>query len=73
MACQAPLAVCVEFDGGNPTPIEQVEHIAGPVLGFYGGEDNRINQTLDQLIKAMSTYKKYFEMRIDPGAAPCLL
>lgn len=38
-----------------------------------GGEDNRINQTLDQLIKAMSTYKKYFEMRIDPGAAPCLL
>ena len=28
---------CVEFDGGNPTPIEQVEHIAGPVLGFYGG------------------------------------
>src|SRR5450759_2355407 len=37
MACQAPLAACVEFDGGNPTPIEQVEHIAGPVLGCYGG------------------------------------
>jgi hypothetical protein len=57
----------------TPRPSNRSNISLAQYWGFMGGEDNRINQTLDQLIKAMSTYKKYFEMRIDPGAAPCLL
>ena len=53
----------------NPNPIELVENIAGPVLGNYGAEDMRINAHLDELVKAMVTYKKDFEMRIYPNAA----
>lgn len=69
LACHAPLAACVVFYGENPTPIELVENIACPVLGNYGAEDMRINAHLDELVKAMTTYKKDFEMRIYPHAA----
>jgi carboxymethylenebutenolidase len=68
LACVTPLAACAVFYGENPEPIERVERIAGPVLGVYGAEDLRINQYLDQLVKAMVDYKKDFEMRIYPGA-----
>ncbi len=69
LACQTPLAACVVFYGNNPSPIDLVANIAGPVLGIYGAEDSRINQDLDQLVKAMAVHKKDFEMRIYPGAA----
>jgi len=68
LACHAPTAACVVFYGENPTPIELVNNLKCPVLGLYGGEDTRINSGLDQLVKAMATYKKDFEMRIYPGA-----
>ena len=69
LACHAKLAACVIFYGENPNPIELVENIAGPILGNYGAEDMRINAHLDELVKAMVTYKKDFEMRIYPNAA----
>jgi len=69
LACHAKLAACVIFYGENPSPIELVENIACPVLGNYGAEDMRINEHLDELVKAMVTYKKDFEMRIYPNAA----
>ena len=68
LACHATTAACVVFYGESPTPIELVNNIKCPVLGLYGGEDTRINSGLDQLVKAMTTYKKDFEMRIYPGA-----
>jgi carboxymethylenebutenolidase len=68
LACRADVAGCVVFYGENPSPISLVENIKGPVLGLYGGDDERINATLDQLVKAMTQYKKDFEMRIYPGA-----
>jgi carboxymethylenebutenolidase len=68
LACKGKTAACVIFYGENPEPIEQVENIAGPVLGLYGGDDERINSNLDKLVKAMTTYKKDFEMKIYPGA-----
>jgi carboxymethylenebutenolidase len=68
LACHAETAACVVFYGENPTPIDLVRNIKCPVLGIYGGEDVRINSTLDQLVKAMIEYKKDFEMRIYPGA-----
>ena len=68
LACHAQLAGSVIFYGENPSPIELVENITGPVLGNYGAEDMRINPHLDELVKAMVTYKKDFEMRIYPNA-----
>jgi carboxymethylenebutenolidase len=69
LACHAKLAASVIFYGENPNPIELVENISCPVLGIYGAEDMRINMHLDELVKAMVTYKKDFEMRIYPNAA----
>ncbi len=69
LACHARLAASVIFYGENPNPIELVANIACPVLGNYGAEDMRINAHLDELVKAMVTYKKDFEMRIYPNAA----
>jgi carboxymethylenebutenolidase len=68
LACRGKTAACVIFYGENPDPIEQVKNIAGPVLGLYGGEDERIDSNLDHLVKAMVTHKKDFGMRIFPGA-----
>ena len=69
LACHTRLAASVVFYGENPNPIDLVEHISCPVLGNYGAEDLRINMHLDELVKAMVTYKKDFEMRIYPNAA----
>src|SRR3989442_790441 len=68
LACDVGVEACVVFYGENPSPIERVRDIAGPVLGLYGAEDTRINADLDKLVKAMAEYKKDFEMRIYPGA-----
>ena len=68
LACQTPLAACVVFYGNNPDPIDLVQNIAGPILGIYGAEDQRINSSLGELVKSMAQYKKDFEMRIYPGA-----
>lgn len=69
LACHAQLAACVVFYGANPNPIDLVQSIPCPVVGFYGAEDMRINRDLDKLVKAMVDYKKDFEMKIYPGAA----
>jgi len=68
LACHTETAACVVFYGENPSPIDLIKNINGPVLGIYGGDDVRINSNLDQLVKAMVEYKKDFEMRIYPGA-----
>jgi carboxymethylenebutenolidase len=67
-ACHTKTAACTTFYGENPSPIELVEKIQCPVLGIYGGEDMRINPTLDQLVAAMVRYKKDFQMKLYPGA-----
>ncbi len=69
LACHASLAACVLFYGQNPQPVELVKNISCPVMGLYGVDDMRINQSLDKLVKAMVDYKKNFEMKIYPGAA----
>ena len=69
LACHtSSLAGCAIFYGENPRPVELVERIPCPVFGNYGAEDMRINGHLDELVKAMVSYKKDFEMRIYPSA-----
>lgn len=67
LACHTKTAACVVFYGENPSPIELVRNIQCPLLGIYGGEDMRINASLDKLVAAMVNFKKDFEMRIYPG------
>lgn len=63
-----PFSASVPFYGANPHPIESVEKISGPVLAFYGGEDDRINEGIPEIAGAMVKYKKEFEMKIYQGA-----
>ncbi|MDG7037246.1 MAG: dienelactone hydrolase family protein [Nitrososphaerota archaeon] len=69
LACRADLAACTVFYGENPDPIDLVKNINCPVLGLYGGEDDRINGSLDRLVAAMVKYRKTdLEIKIYPGA-----
>ncbi|MEM0119913.1 MAG: dienelactone hydrolase family protein [Thermoprotei archaeon] len=68
LGCTGQTDACVIFYGENPSPIENVAKIRGPVLGIYGGLDRRINAGLSELVGAMVKYEKDFEMRIYPGA-----
>lgn len=69
ISCRAKTAACVIFYGENPSPIELVEKIEGPVLGLYGAEDTRINMELDKFVHELTKNKKDFEIRVYDGAA----
>jgi len=69
VACEGGIRACVIFYGENPSPIDRVRGIEGAVLGLYGADDVKINEHLDELVRAMVQFKKDFEMRIYPGAA----
>ncbi|MDG6935059.1 MAG: dienelactone hydrolase family protein [Nitrososphaerota archaeon] len=68
VACETRTAATVVFYGENPSPLEKVQSIQSPVLGIYGGEDMRINSTLDKLVSSMVNFKKDFQMKLFPGA-----
>ncbi len=68
LACIGKTDASIIFYGENP-PLEEVKHIKGALMGLYGGEDLRINMTLDALVKAMVENKKNFTMKLYPGAA----
>lgn len=63
-----PFSASVPFYGSNPRPIEAVEKINGPVLAFYAGEDDRINEGIPAVTEAMIKYKKEFGMKVYKGA-----
>jgi carboxymethylenebutenolidase len=63
-----PFSASVPYYGANPRPIESVEKISGPVLAFYAGEDDRINEGIPEIVGAMVRYKKEFEMKVYKGA-----
>jgi len=68
LGCEGGIRACVIFYGENPTPIDRVRGIDGAVLGLYGADDIKINEHLEELVRAMVQFKKDFEMRIYPGA-----
>ncbi|HEY8039548.1 MAG TPA: dienelactone hydrolase family protein [Polyangiaceae bacterium] len=68
LACHDPeLAVACIYYGSSP-PAELVPRIACPVVGFYGGEDARINPGIAPFAEAMSRAGKRFESHVYPGA-----
>ena len=56
------------FYGGGPQDAEGVAGIEAPVYGFYGGNDARVNATIDRTAEVMKAAGKTFEPVIYEGA-----
>lgn len=63
------LRVVVVYYGPNPSNIDDVANITGPVLGIYGELDTRISMNVPALVDAMKKHNKSFAYEIYPGAA----
>ena len=62
------LAASVIYYGDSPRNLEDVQNITAPVLGHYGGADERITSGVPKLDEAMKKYGKSFEYEIYAGA-----
>jgi carboxymethylenebutenolidase len=62
-----PFGATVPFYGANPTPLDSVANIAGPVFGIYAGEDERVNSGIPALMENMVKHKKAFEVKLYKG------
>jgi carboxymethylenebutenolidase len=62
------LAASVIYYGANPRNLEDVKNITAPVLGQYGGADDRITSGVPKLEETMKKYGKSFEYKIYAGA-----
>lgn len=62
------LAAAVIYYGDNPANLDDVKNITVPVLGHYGGADDRITSGVPKLEEAMKKYGKSFEYKIYAGA-----
>jgi len=62
------LSAAFPFYGSGPTTEEGVAGIEAPVFGFYGGDDARVNATIDATKAVMDKQGKRFEPVIYPGA-----
>jgi carboxymethylenebutenolidase len=56
------------FYGTGPTTDEGVTGIDAPVYGFYGGDDERVNATIEPTRALMQKHGKTFDPVIYPGA-----
>jgi carboxymethylenebutenolidase len=56
------------FYGASPTEEEALKRIKIPVYGFYGGNDNRVNATIEKTAEVMKNSGKKFEYEIYEGA-----
>jgi carboxymethylenebutenolidase len=62
------LAAAVIYYGESPRNLEDVKNITAPVLGQYGGADERITSTVPKLAETMKKYGKSFEYKVYAGA-----
>ncbi|NMM50399.1 dienelactone hydrolase family protein [Marinigracilibium pacificum] len=56
------------FYGSGPQDPADYQNISAPVYGFYGGDDNRVNATIDMSKEVMHEYDKTYKPEIYPGA-----
>lgn len=56
------------FYGTGPQEATEYSTIEAPVYGFYGGNDNRVNSTIEGSKEAMDNHKKTYEFEIYEGA-----
>lgn len=62
-----PFSATVPFYGANPTPLESIANIVGPVFSIYAGEDERVNSGIPALVESMVKHKKAFEVKVYKG------
>ncbi|MGZ5458300.1 MAG: dienelactone hydrolase family protein [Thermoanaerobaculia bacterium] len=62
------VAIALPFYGTGPSTDEGVTGIEAPVYGFYGGDDARVNATIEPTKALMDKHRKTFEPVIYPGA-----
>ncbi|MCB0639803.1 MAG: dienelactone hydrolase family protein [Lewinella sp.] len=62
------LSAALVFYGTAPEEAAAFNQINAPVYGFYGGDDNRVNATIEQTDTYMGQAGKEYEYVIYPGA-----
>jgi carboxymethylenebutenolidase len=62
------VAVAFPFYGTGPSADEGVTGIEAPVYGFYGGDDARVNATIEATAALMKKHGRTFEPVLYPGA-----
>ncbi|HEY3176636.1 MAG TPA: dienelactone hydrolase family protein [Candidatus Polarisedimenticolia bacterium] len=67
-AAQPDLRAAVVYYGTSPSAPEAFASIEAPVLGLYGGDDARVNATIDAADAQMKKLGKTYEHEIYPGA-----
>jgi carboxymethylenebutenolidase len=68
LACAEPALAGAAIFYGEPAPDDLVSRIACPVIGFYGGEDPRITDTVPAFAATMKAAGKDYEPHVYPGA-----
>ena len=68
LACEEPEIAGTAIFYGSAPPLEKVPQIAGPVIGFYAGNDQRINQGIPAFEAAMKEHRRSFEHVVYEGA-----
>ena len=64
---QKNLSAAVVYYGTAPSK-EALDYVQAPVLGLYGGEDNRVNATIEATATEMQRLGRQFEFEIFEGA-----
>ena len=67
LSTEIPFQVSVIFYGANPSPIENIAQLNGPVLIFYAGEDGMVNAGIAPLVAAALENKKTIALKIYAG------
>jgi carboxymethylenebutenolidase len=67
LACAEPALGAAVVFYGSPPPAELVEQVGCPVLGHYGGDDDRITNDVPAFADAMAAAGAEFDHHIYPG------
>jgi carboxymethylenebutenolidase len=67
VAAPATLGAVVVYYGGSPAP-ERLTTVRAPILGLYGEDDARVNQTVPPAQEALKAAGRTFETHTFPGA-----
>ena len=62
------LEAALVFYGTAPKEQSELARIKTPVYGFYGGNDNRVNATIEATEQMMKAEEKFYEYEIYEGA-----
>jgi carboxymethylenebutenolidase len=65
---QPELDAAVVYYGGSPSDAAALAGVKVPVLGLYGGDDERVNATIEPALRAMAAAGRTYQVEIYQGA-----